>query len=309
MNNTIYFISGPTAIGKSEFAINLSKKINGEIINADSMQIYKELKIITARPTSTDIKKVQHHLYGYVNGNERFNVEKWCLEAVKIINFLINKKKSPIFVGGSGLYIQTLINGITFIPSIPEEIKDASKELFDKIGLNNFYKLVKDLDYVATKDISKNDTQRLKRIWEVYNYTNKKFSSWKKNKNNKFLESVNFKIILFLPEREQNYRRVNERVLKMINNGAIEEIEKLLKLDFKKTLPIMRAHGVPEISSYLGNSISLDECIKKTQLVTRHYVKRQNTWWKSSKLPILKKFNEFPDEFDLKLSNLDHFLK
>jgi len=307
LNNTIYFISGPTAIGKSEFAINLSKKINGEIINADSMQIYKELKIITARPTSTDIKKVQHHLYGYVNGNERFNVEKWCLEAVKIINFLINKKKSPIFVGGSGLYIQTLINGITFIPSIPEEIKDASKELFDKIGLNNFYKLVKDLDYVATKDISKNDTQRLKRIWEVYNYTNKKFSSWKKSENKKFLNYINYKILLFLPNREKNYERVNKRVLTMINNGAIDEIKELLKNNYKKDLPIMRAHGVPEIISYLENSISLEECIEKIQLVTRHYVKRQNTWWRSSKLQIFKKINEFPDEIDLKTTNLANF--
>ena len=307
MNKKIYFITGPTGIGKSKFAINLSKKINGEIINADSMQIYKELKIISARPTSADINKVKHHLYGYIKGNQRYNVEKWCSDATKKIHLLNNKNITPIFVGGTGLYIDTLINGITSIPDIPELIKDESKELFNKIGRENFFKLVSKLDYEATKKISQNDTQRLKRIWEVYQYTNKKFSSWKKVDNKFFLNSINYNIILFLPNREKNYQRVNERVLKMIKNGAVDEIESLFKLNYKKDLPIMRAHGVPEIISYLENSISLQECIEKIQLVTRHYVKRQNTWWRSSKLPILKKIYEFPDEIDHKLTNLTKF--
>ena len=305
MNNTIYFITGPTAIGKSQFAINLSKKINGEIINADSMQIYKELKIISARPSSSDIKNVPHHLYGYISGKERFNVERWCKDAVKQIKILNNKKIYPIFVGGTGLYIDSLINGLTSIPSIPETVKDSSKEIYQKIGPENFYKLVHDIDYESTKNISQNDSQRLKRIWEVYNYTNKKLSFWRTNKNKKFLNSVNVKIILFLPEREKNYERVNKRVLKMIKNGAIEEIKNLLNLNYKKSLPVMKAHGVPEIISYLENSTSLGECINRIQLVTRHYVKRQNTWWKSSKLPILKKINEFPDEIDLNSIKLD----
>ncbi len=307
MNKPIYFITGPTAIGKSEFAINLSKHINGEIINADSMQVYQELKILSARPSLSDIKNVKHHLYGYISGNKRFNVQNWCSDAIKTTDSLKNKNITPIFVGGTGLYIQTLINGIISIPAIPESIKDASNELYNKIGPENFYELVYDLDQEATKKISQNDKQRLTRIWEVYNYTNKKFSSWIKNKNKKFLDLDNIKIILFLPDRKKNYERVNERVIKMINNGAIDEIKKLLSLKYKKNLPIMKAHGVPEIVSYLDNSISLDECIKKIQLITRHYVKRQNTWWKSSKLPILKKFDQFPDEINLKSTNLDHF--
>ena len=304
MNKTIYFITGPTCIGKSSFAINLSKQIKGEIINADSMQIYKELDIVSARPTLAECKDVNHHLYGYVSGNERFNVEKWCSDATIIINQLIKKNVTPIFVGGTGLYIDKLINGIISIPVIPEKFKEESKKLFDKIGSEKFFKIVNDIDSESTKEISKNDTQRLKRIWEVFKYTNKKFSSWKKNENKKFLNIKNYKIILFLPDREKNYQRVNERVLKMINNGAIDEIKQLLKLNYKKDLPVMKAHGVPEISSYLDKKISLDECVENIQLVTRHYVKRQNTWWRSSKLLISKKFNEFPDEFDLKSTNL-----
>ena len=304
MNNSIFFITGPTGIGKSDLAIKLSKKINGEIINADSMQIYKELKVITARPTNIDIKLIKHHLYGYVSGSERYNVEKWCNDAKNIIESLFKNNVTPIFVGGTGLYIDTLINGITSIPSMPESIKKESNNLFDKIGLDNFFELIKEIDINAVNNISKNDTQRLKRIWEVYKFTGKKFSLWKDNKNKKFLDNIDYKIILFLPDRTKNYNRVNKRVESMIENGAVHEIENLLKYNYSSKLPIMRAHGVPEISSYLQKKVTLEECINNIQLVTRHYVKRQNTWWKSSNLQFYKKFNEFPDEIDINSNNL-----
>ena len=304
MKNTIYFITGPTASGKSKFAIDLSKKIKGEIVNADSMQIYKELKIITARPSQLDNKKIKHHLYGYVDGSNRYNVEKWCQDASKVIESLNKKNINPIFVGGTGLYIDTLINGIASIPSVPESIRNDSKNLLKKVGKEEFYKIVKKIDEDSIKLIFPNDIQRLRRIWEVFYYTNKKFSEWKKNKNKKFITSLDYKIFLFLPDRKKNYERVNKRVLTMIKSGAIEEIEKLLKLNYNKDLPIMRAHGVPEISAYLKNKITLDDCIKKIQLVTRHYVKRQNTWWNSSNLQIFKKIKEFPDNLDKNFLNL-----
>ena len=304
MKNTIYFITGPTASGKSKFAIDLSKKIKGEIVNADSMQIYKELKIITARPSQLDNKKIKHHLYGYVDGSNRYNVEKWCQDASKVIKSLNKKNINPIFVGGTGLYIDTLINGIASIPSVPESIRNDSKNLLEKVGKEKFYKIVKKIDEDSIKLIFPNDIQRLRRIWEVFNYSNKKFSEWKKNKNKKFITSLDYKILLFLPDRKKNYERVNKRVLTMIKSGAIEEIEKLLKLNYNKDLPIMRAHGVPEISAYLKNKITLEDCIKKIQLVTRHYVKRQNTWWNSSNLQIFKKITEFPDNLDKNLINL-----
>ena len=304
MNNSIFFITGPTGIGKSDLAIKLSKEINGEIINADSMQIYRELKVITARPTNIDIKLIKHHLYGYVSGSERYNVEKWCNDAKNIIESLFKKNVTPIFVGGTGLYIDTLINGITSIPSVPESLKKESNNLFDKIGLDSFFDLIKEIDINAVNNISKNDTQRLKRIWEVYKFTGKKFSLWKDNKNKKFLDNIDYKIILFLPDRTKNYNRVNKRVESMIDNGAVHEIENLLKYNYSSKLPIMRAHGVPEISSYLQKKVTLEECINNIQLVTRHYVKRQNTWWKSSNLQFYKKFNEFADEIDINSNNL-----
>ena len=304
MNKSIYFITGPTAIGKSSFALKLAEQINGEIINADSMQIYKELDIVSARPSTSDKKLIKHHLYGYVSGSERYNVEKWCTDASKIINLLNTKDKTSIFVGGTGLYIDTLINGISNVPKIPESIKKQSSFLFNKVGPPNFYKLVKDIDYESVKNIQPNDSQRLKRVWEVYNHTKRKLSDFKKNSNKKFIDTLDYKIILFLPNRNENYQRVNKRVLLMIDNGAINEIKKLKELNYNTDLPIMRAHGVPEIISYLDKDLSLEDCIKNMQLVTRHYVKRQHTWWNSSKLKIFRKIDQFPSEIDIKSTNL-----
>ena len=305
MKNTIYFITGPTASGKSKFAMDLSKKIKGEIVNADSMQIYKELKIITARPSQLDNKKIKHHLYGYVDGSNRYNVEKWCQDASKVIKSLNKKNINPIFVGGTGLYIDTLINGIASIPSVPESIRNDSKNLLKKVGKEEFYKIVKKIDEDFIKLIFPNDIQRLRRIWEVFNYSNKKFSEWKKNKNKKIINLGDYKILLFLPERKENYKRVDHRTHLMIEDGAIDEVENLLKLNYNNSLPIMKAHGVPEIQSYLNNEVSIEECISKIQQVTRNYVKRQHTWWRSSNLNIFKKFNQFPDEIDLKSINLE----
>jgi len=305
LKTQIYFVLGPTASGKSKFALSLANKLNGEIINADSMQIYSDLSILTARPTINDQKKVNHHLYGFVKGDVRFNVQKWCEEASKKINYLVSKNITPILVGGTGLYIESLINGIVAIPSIPEKIKIESNKMISKIGKENFFNLVKEFDSDAMKNILPNDIQRIRRIWEVNFFTKKKFSEWKKNKNKKLINLKNYKILLFLPDRDDNYKRVDDRTHIMMNEGAISEVEKLLKLKYNNSLPIMRAHGVSEIQSYLNNQISIEECITKIQQVTRNYVKRQHTWWRSSNLKIFKKFDQFPDEIDLKSINLE----
>ena len=304
MKTQIYFVLGPTASGKSKFALSLAKKLNGEIINADSMQIYKELSILTARPSIHDQIKINHHIYGFVKGDIRFNVQKWCEEASTKINYLVDKNITPILVGGTGLYIESLINGIVSIPFIPEKVKKESEKIILKIGKENFFNLVKEHDVDAMKNISPNDIQRIRRIWEVNFFTKKKFSDWKQNKNKKLINLGDYKILLFLPERKENYKRVDHRTHLMIEDGAIDEVENLLKLNYNNSLPIMKAHGVPEIQSYLNNEVSIEECISKIQQVTRNYVKRQHTWWRSSNLNFFKKFDQFPDEIDLKSINL-----
>ena len=305
MKTQIFFVLGPTASGKSKFALNLANKLNGEIINADSMQIYSELNVLSARPTKNEQKKINHHLYGFVKGDVRFNVQKWCEEASTKINYLVNKNITPILVGGTGLYIDSLINGIVSIPSIPEKVKIESDKMISNIGKENFYNLVKELDSDAMHNIAYNDIQRIRRIWEVNSFTKKKFSDWKKNKNKKLINLINYKILLFLPERNENYKRVDQRTHLMIQDGAIEEVKNLLKLNYNNNLPIMKAHGVPEIQSFLKNEISIEECISKIQQITRNYVKRQHTWWRSSNLKIFKKFHQFPNEIDINSINLD----
>ena len=295
----IYFIVGPTAIGKSSLAIKVAKKLNGQIINVDSMQVYENLNILTARPSEQEMKEIKHHLYGHIKGSERYNVARWCEEASVIIKNCTKNNIPTVVVGGTGLYVDKLINGLVDIPSIPEDYKIKSEELLLNKGIKKFYNTVSEFDSEALKKINPNDLNRLKRIWEVFMYTKIPMSNWIKNKTKKFLDNPKYILYLFLPDREKNYERVNKRFVKMIDNGAVEEVKQLLKLNFDKSLPVMRAHGVPEISLYLDKKIVLEECINKGQQVTRNYVKRQHTWWSSTNLRIHQQINHFPDEIDI----------
>ena len=303
MTKPLIFIVGPTAIGKSVIALKLAKKFNGVIINADSMQVYSNLNILTARPSKKDQKLIPHHLYGYIDGSIRYNVASWCNDINNIIKKNNKKGVYSIIVGGTGMYVGKLLHGLVQIPSIPESIKKESENLLLKIGINNFIDKVKNIDEKSLNKISKNDTSRLRRIWEVYEYTHKTLTFWQSNKNLNFLSNQEYQLYLFTPDRKKIYNRVNQRFINMVDNGAIEEVKKLNTLDFDKSLPIMRAHGVPEISSYLSGKISLEECIHKGQQVTRNYVKRQLTWWRSSSLENLKCFDQFPSEIDTNLLN------
>jgi len=297
----LIFIVGPTSIGKSEIAIKLAKKINGEIINADSMQVYSELNILTDRPSLKDQQIIPHHLYGYIKGSNRYNVARWCKDITKIINKNNNKNIYSIIVGGTGLYIDKLLNGLADIPKIPENFKKKSNEALLKLGNESFYKEVCKIDKSSCDKISKNDTQRLKRIWEVYQSTNKPLSKWINDNHFNYFNVLNYKIYLFVPAKDEIYKRVNKRFINMVKIGAVEEVKKLLLLNLDNTLPVMKAHGVPEITKYLSGQYNLEECISKGQQVTRNYVKRQLTWWRSSKLDFQNIFMDFPDNIDIKL--------
>ena len=279
-------------------AIRLAKKVRGVIVNCDSMQIYSNLQILTARPSKKDCEIIEHKLYGYVDPSIRYNVVKWCNDIVNIINNNKYLETPLVIVGGSGLYIHSLLNGIINIPPIPEKLKKESEYIINSIGINDFINKIKLFDSESLKAISSNDSVRIKRIWEVYQATGIKLSQWKKQSNKKFLNNIKFNIFLFLPPRDKIYLNVNNRFKNMIKEGALEEVKNLLKLKLDKSLPIMRAHGVPEISSYLSNLTTLEECISKSQQVTRNYVKRQLTWWRSSNLPITQALDKFPNEID-----------
>ena len=206
MINTVYVIAGPTATGKSDLSISLANKVKGTVINSDSMQVYKNLEILTARPSLSEMKNIDHHLYGYVDGNERYNVERWCNDAVEIIKKTSANNLTPILVGGTGLYINTLINGLIDLPPIPEAIKKESEKILEEFGKDFLINQIKNVDPQSLKEINHNDTVRLRRIWEVFESTGKKFSEWKLNENKKFITNYKFKILLFLPDREKTIK-------------------------------------------------------------------------------------------------------
>ncbi len=301
LNQTLYFIAGPTCIGKSSLAIRLAKKINGVIINADSMQVYSNLNILTARPSKKDLIEIKHELYGYVDAAVRYNVSNWCNDVLKIIKNNENNNFPSIIVGGSGMYIDSLLNGLIPIPPIPEKYKNDSLSLLNEIGTKKFTEIINKFDSESLSKISLQDSSRMRRVWEVYQSTGKKYSYWINKKNKIFLKNFSNKIFLFIPPRDEIYKKINSRFDTMINEGAIEEVEKLISLNLDVSLPIMKAHGVPEITNYLCGKIDLEECIKKSQQVTRNYAKRQLTWWRSSRLSINKVFDQFPNEIDEKL--------
>ena len=301
LKQTLYFIAGPTCIGKSSLAIRLSKKINGVIINADSMQVYSNLNILTARPSKKDLLEIKHELYGYVDAAVRYNVSNWCNDVLKIIKNNEKNNLPSIIVGGSGMYIDSLLNGLIPIPPIPEKYKNDSLSLLNEVGTKKFTEIINKFDSESLSKISLQDSSRMRRIWEVYQSTGKKYSYWINKKNKIFLKNFSNKIFLFIPPRDDIYKKINLRFNTMINEGAIEEVKKLISLNLDVSLPIMKAHGVPEITNYLCGKIDLEECIKKSQQVTRNYAKRQLTWWRSSRLSINKVFDQFPNEIDEKL--------
>ena len=218
LNQTLYFIAGPTCIGKSSLAIRLAKKINGVIINADSMQVYSNLKVLTARPTNSEMKLAKHHLYGFIDGPIRYNVGNWCSDVSNIFNN--NIATTYIVVGGTGMYIEKLINGLIQLPKIPESIKKESEILLLKEGKSKFIKRIDKIDSKSLNKISKNDTLRLRRIWEVYQHTSYTLSYWLNNQNKKFLDNKKYLIYLFMPKREDMLPSANNMNNSNKNNAC-----------------------------------------------------------------------------------------
>ena len=257
----IYIIVGPTASGKSDFAVRVAQKNNGEVVNADSMQIYKDLQIITARPSIDDMKGIPHHLYGYFDSYQTNSVQLWLDKVIPCLNQI----ETPVVVGGTGLYINALINGISPIP----EINPEKREFVRSLPLDDVKKMVVDCSAI--------DSQRLRRALEVQLSTGKPLSYFQQLPRIKMIDA-DFEVYFINPEREWLYKQCNNRLLKMIQSGAIEEVKNLL--DIKATGSVLKAIGVPEIMSYIQNFVSYDEMCSNIQLSTRHYAKRQVTWFR-----------------------------
>ena len=271
-------IAGPTASGKSEFAIALCKEINGTVINFDSMQVYKELSILTARPDSISESIVPHKLYGYMSGKNRCSAVLWKNKALEEIKLSLKLGRIPILVGGSGLYIKTLIDGLSDIPITLNKYRSEAETILSKEGLDKFYQRVKIIDPNIINNININDKQRLIRAYTVWLQTGKSLSAWIKDDNSKNKIVNKFLKIKLSPTRDSLRENINKRFYKMLQKNVIEEVKKLD--DFDRSLPIMKAHGVRELLSFIRKEISLDEAAKITINHTNQYAKRQDTWFR-----------------------------
>lgn len=275
-NKKIIIVTGPTASGKTSFAVKLAQEIDGEIINADSLQVYKENRIISAQPTELEKQNIPHHLFGYVMGDEEYNVARWIKDACECIKSL---NKTPIIVGGTGLYIKHLIFGLSSIPNIPDEIRAQTIELLSNLGNDNFHKALFELDPQAAAKINPNNTKRALRSYEVVKFTGKSILQWQKE-NTIFFPISSFKMKILEPNRDNLYKKCNQRFLDMLELGVIEEVRHLMDQNYNPICGVMKSHGVPELSKYLLKEWSLEEAIEKSQQVTRNYAKRQTTWFK-----------------------------
>ena len=273
----IVLISGPTASGKSNFAVKIAKKIQGEIINADSMQVYKNLKILTARPNKIEQKDIKHHLYGVVDLNKKFSTGQWLELVIKKIRNIKKKKKIPILVGGTGLYFQSLINGLVKIPEIPLKFRNKVRLMSKREGQKKFYKKLLKLDPKVKDKFDPNDTQRSIRAYEIKSYTDISMYDWLARTESEFKNSDFLKLYIET-KREKLIERINLRTLNMINGGAINEVKKFLKLKIRKDQSVNKVIGIAELTQYLNHEVTLEEAKELISIKTRQYAKRQATW-------------------------------
>ena len=273
----IILISGPTASGKSNFAIKLAKKINGEIINADSMQVYKELKILSARPEPKNYQNIKHHLYGFHNVKKNFSTGDWLKLVVKKIEDLKKIKKTPILVGGTGLYFKSLLNGLVNIPNIPIRSRNKIRSLHKDLGQKNFYKKLLKLDPKVEGKILLTDSQRVQRAYEVKLKTKKSLFDWIANTKSDFLDFDLKRVFIDIP-RTELLQKISIRTDLMFKENCIAEVKKFNLLKINKSLSANKLIGVQEINRYLNGAISIAECKELINIKTRQYSKRQNTW-------------------------------
>tara|TARA_B100001996_G_scaffold181710_1_gene138850 strand:- start:355 stop:1266 length:912 start_codon:yes stop_codon:yes gene_type:complete len=273
----IILISGPTASGKSIFALKVAKKINGEIVNADSMQVYKQLNILTARPKKKDQEKIKHHLYGFQNVKKNFSTGQWLKLARSKIREIQKRKKVPILVGGTGLYFKSITEGLVKIPNIPIKFRNDLRVLQKKIGQKRFYQNLIKIDPLARNLINPNDVQRSIRAFEIKKFTKKSISEWFQGTKILFNPDSFIKIYIDFP-REELVNRIKKRVDRMFDDGAIYEVKKFNRLRVKKDNSSKKVIGIEEIGKFLKAELTLSEVKERIFIKTRQYAKRQTTW-------------------------------
>ncbi len=271
-------IAGPTASGKSAFALDLAERRGGMIVNADSMQVYRELRIVTARPSEDDQARAPHRLYGFRTGAEPYSVAQWLNDAAGAISQARAQGLVPIFVGGTGLYFKALLEGLSPVPEIPEDIRSYWRERGKVETSRALHALLAERDPAAAAQLRPSDGQRIVRALEVVEATGQSLTHWQQAEGTPLLKADRTEKYVVAPDRAGLYRACDARAAQMIEAGGIDEVAALLRLGLDPGLPVTRAIGVRPLSAYLRSEIDLDTALQRLQTETRRYAKRQLTW-------------------------------
>ncbi|MCC9620166.1 tRNA (adenosine(37)-N6)-dimethylallyltransferase MiaA [Thalassospira sp. MA62] len=280
----VVIVSGPTASGKSALALDLAEAFNGVVINADSMQVYKELRVLSARPDESETARAPHRLYGVLSGREACSAGKWRDMAMAEIATCHANGQLPIITGGTGMYLNALTEGIAPIPDVPAAIRDQVTRELAEIGHDAFFAKLQEEDPETAANLDASNTQRLIRAAEVFAHTGRGLASWHKEPVTRPPERMAFKKLCYMPPRDILYDRCNRRFDLMIKQGAIDEVRGLMAQNLPDTAPVMKAVGVRELAAYLAGETDLETAKMKSQRETRRYAKRQLTWFRHQML-------------------------
>ncbi|WP_373491133.1 tRNA (adenosine(37)-N6)-dimethylallyltransferase MiaA [Parasphingorhabdus sp.] len=280
-DRNVALVVGPTASGKSALALDLAKKQPSLIINADSAQVYRDLTVLSARPTEDEMQGFEHQLFGYIDGSEACSAARWAGDAKTAIREAHERDFLPILVGGTGLYVRVLLEGIAPIPDIDPDIRKAVR----KLETLEAYEALKKLDPMSAERLNSKDMTRIQRALEVVRSSGRPLDHWQRQKVGGIARDITLRPLVLLPPREWLYQRCDDRFQAMIDAGAGEEVQQLLSRNLPANLPVMRAIGVAEIASWLAGEISLAAAIERARIATRQYAKRQYTWFRNQSPP------------------------
>jgi tRNA dimethylallyltransferase len=279
-NNNALLIAGPTASGKSALALELARATGGVIINADSMQVYRDLRVITARPTPEEEAVVPHRLYGHVDAAVNFSAGSWVADAALVLAEARAQQRLPIFAGGSGLYFKALTRGLSAVPSIPPEIREGVRARLERDGVEALHAELALRDPVSAERLKPRDRSRIARALEVVEATGRSLTDWHRDGLPALLPQGQFRALFLEPDRDQLYGRIDARFEGMLGAGALEEVAALAERRLDPLLPAMKAHGVPALIRHLRGEITPEEAVVIGRADTRHYAKRQFTWFR-----------------------------
>jgi tRNA dimethylallyltransferase len=274
-------IAGPTASGKSALALRLAERLGGIVVNADSMQVYRDLRIITARPSAEEERRVPHRLYGHVDAGVNYSVGAWCRDVGAALEEAERDKRVPILVGGTGLYFTALTKGLAAVPPIPAEIRERVRERLASEGVAPLYEELLARDRATAHRLMPNDRSRISRALEVVLTTGRSLTEWHREGLPPLIDAARAAKVFITCEREELKRRIEARFAAMLATGALEEVRALAARNLDPTLPAMKAHGVPWLIRHLRGEITLEEAAAGGVMDTRRYAKRQVTWFRN----------------------------